>query len=95
MIAFDDVAFVALGYGAMLSPLRRRIVLKGRPVDFAVQVSSSGGCVLEERLSGMRARLMAGSTGTSPDAMSSAGPGEDRPQVADRVAHALASAGWT
>lgn len=94
LIAFDDVAFVIVARGPILSALRRRIIRKGEPADFAVHVSSSGGCVLEERLGGMRARLVAGSTGRPPGIPTSMATPEERSHVAERVAGALASTGW-
>lgn len=94
MIAFDDAAFVVVARGPILSPLRRHVLRKGDSVDFEVRVSTTGGCILDERASGLHARLTGGSTGHPPegDVPRIAG---DQPDVAARVGRALTAAGWT
>lgn len=47
--------------------------------------------VLEERMSGMRVRLLAGSGGPATDHVSD---GRGRVRIADRLTRALASTGW-
>jgi hypothetical protein len=91
LLAFDEEAFVVLDCSRGLNRLRRRVVVPGRQVEFAVETVGSGGCVLEERVSGMRVRLLAGSVGPVTDHGSE---GHGRARIADRLTRALASTGW-
>jgi len=92
VIGFDESAFVALAHGPGLSRVRRRVLLTGQPVDFDVQVVR-GDCILEERLSGLRLRLVP-DRGLPASALGYLGLEAGSPEHAERLIGALAAAGW-
>lgn len=92
VVGFDESAFIALAHGPMLSRMRRSVILKGQPVEFDVQVVR-GDCILEERRSGLRLRLVAGHS-AHDRVMGYFGLDAGSPEVAERLVPALASAGW-
>jgi len=92
IIGFDESAFVALAHGPGLSRVRRRVLLTGQPVDFDVQVVR-GDCILEERLSGLRLRLVP-DRGLPASALGYLGLDAGSPEHAERLIGALAAAGW-
>jgi hypothetical protein len=92
VIGFDDVAFVALAHGPILSRLERRIIAKGEPARVEVTVSKRD-CILVERSGGLRLRLL-GETDAGPTVAQHFGLDGGRAEVADHLSTALASSGW-
>lgn len=93
VVGFDDVAFVALSHAAMLSRVRRTVILKHDVSRFAVQ-QDGGECLLVQRDGGLRLRILAGG-GVGRVALEHFGLDPGNPKAAPDLARALDACGWT
>lgn len=92
VIGFDESVFVALTHRSGGRDFRRRVLRKDQTLAFDVRVVQ-GHCLLEERRSGLRLRLVP-DRGALVSAASYFGLDGGDPEGANGLTSALRSAGW-